>query len=55
MKPSREVSRLVEIMDTFELIFSEADILAGVHGAEDRKAAEKLALMLEEKLGGAER
>jgi hypothetical protein len=45
--------RLVEIMDTFELIFSEVDTLAGVHGAEDRKAAEKLALMLQEKLGGA--
>jgi hypothetical protein len=39
-------AKLVEIMDTFELFFSRGSILAGVHGAENRKAAEELALML---------
>ncbi len=42
--------KLVEIMDTFELIFSRGNILAGVHGAENRKAAEELALMLNQSL-----
>jgi hypothetical protein len=42
--------KLVEIMDTFELIFSRGSILAGVHGAENRKAAEELALMLNQSL-----
>ena len=46
-------ARLVQIMDTFELIFSQANVLAGVHGAESRKAAEELALMLKKKLGEA--
>ena len=43
-------ARLVEIMDTFELVFSRGSILAGVHGAENRKAAEELALMLNQTL-----
>jgi hypothetical protein len=43
-------AKLVEIMDTFELIFSRGNILAGVHGAENRKAAEELALMLNQNL-----
>jgi hypothetical protein len=43
-------AKLVEIMDTFELIFSRGSILAGVHGAENRKAAEELALMLNQSL-----
>jgi len=42
--------KLVEIMDTFELIFSRGSILAGVHAAENRKAAEELALMLNQSL-----
>ena len=42
--------KLVEIMDTFELFFSRGSILAGVHGAEDRKVAEELALMLNQSL-----
>jgi hypothetical protein len=42
--------KLVEIMDTFELIFSRGSILAGVHSAENRKAAEELALMLHQSL-----
>ena len=43
-------AKLVEIMDTFELIFSRGSILAGVHGAENRKAAEELALILNQSL-----
>ncbi len=43
-------AKLVEIMDTFELIFSRGNILAGVHGAENRPAAEELALMLNQSL-----
>ena len=43
-------ARLVEIMDTFEVVFSRGSILAGVHGAENRKAAEELALMLNQNL-----
>jgi len=43
-------AKLVEIMDTFELFFSRGSILAGVHGAENRKAAEELALMLNQSL-----
>ena len=42
--------KLVEIMDTFELFFSRGSILAGVHGAENRKAAEELSLMLNQSL-----
>jgi len=42
--------KLVEIMDTFEFIFSHGSILAGVHSAESRKAAEELALMLNQSL-----
>jgi hypothetical protein len=43
-------AKLVEIMDTFELIFSRGSILAGVHAAENRKAAEELALRLNRSL-----
>lgn len=37
---------LVEILDTFELIFRHGPYVAGVHEAPTRKAAEKLASML---------
>ena len=43
-------ARLVEIMDTYEIVFSRGSILAGVHGAENRKAAEEIALMLNQSL-----
>jgi hypothetical protein len=43
-------AKLVEIMDTFELFFSRGSILAGVHGAENRQAAEELAQRLNQKL-----
>jgi hypothetical protein len=42
--------KLVEIMDTFELFFSRGNVLAGVHGAENRKSAEDLALRLNQSL-----
>ncbi len=45
--------KIVEIMDTFELIFNQGNMLAGVHGAESRKAAEKLASMLQRTLAEA--
>ena len=43
-------AKMVEIMETYELIFSRGSILAGVHGAENRKAAEEIALMLNQSL-----
>jgi hypothetical protein len=46
-------AKLVEIMDTFELVFSKGVMLAGVHGAENRKTAEELAFMLKQNLAGA--
>ena len=46
-------ARLLQIMGTFELIFSHTNMLAGVHEAEDKEAAEKLALMLKRNLQGA--
>jgi hypothetical protein len=46
-------ANLVEILDTFELIFSQGKFLAGVHEAQDRGLAEKLAVILMQKLSGA--
>jgi hypothetical protein len=43
-------AKLVEIMDTYEIFFSRGSILVGVHGAENRKAAEDLALRLNQNL-----
>jgi hypothetical protein len=43
-------AKMVEIMDTYELIFYQGSVLAGVHGAENKKAAEELALMLKRTL-----
>jgi hypothetical protein len=48
-------SKLVNIFDTYELIFSHGKFLAGVHEAEERDKAEKLAVTLMEKLSGARR
>jgi hypothetical protein len=45
----------VNIFDTYELIFSHGKLLAGVHEAEERDKAEKLAVTLMEKLSGARR
>jgi hypothetical protein len=46
-------AKLVNIFDTFEVIFSHGKFLGGVHGAEDRGKAEKLAVRLRQKLSGA--
>ena len=43
-------ARMVEIFDTFELIFHDGPYVAGVHQAEDQEASEKLALMLKGRL-----
>lgn len=45
-------ARLVEILDTFELMFSHGNILAGVHAAEDRTEAERLGVTMMRKLSG---
>ena len=41
---------LVNILDSFELIFHHGQYVTGVHEAENQEAAEKLGLMLEEAL-----
>jgi len=55
VKPGMEIpgAKLVKILDTFELIFSHGKFLAGVHAAEDRGQAEKLAVTLMQKLSAA--
>jgi hypothetical protein len=47
-------AKLVEILDTFELIFSHGRFLAGVHAAKDKGHAERLAVTLMQKLSGVE-
>jgi hypothetical protein len=42
--------RMVEILDTYDIVFNWGGTLAGVHGAENREAAEVLAMMLKETL-----
>jgi len=44
---------LIEILDTFELIFRHDRYVVGIHEAETQKAAEELALMLERHLAEA--
>jgi hypothetical protein len=44
--------RMVELFGTYELVFSQGPVLAGVHGAEKREAAEELARILKQRLGG---
>jgi hypothetical protein len=46
-------AKLVEILDTFELIFGHGRFLAGVRAAEDKGHAERLAVTLMQKLSGA--
>ena len=55
IKSSTEIpgAKLVEILDTFELIFSHGRFLAGVHAGEDKGHAERLAVTLMQKLSGA--
>ncbi len=42
--------KIIEIMDTYEIIFTYSDFLAGIHGAENKETAEKLADMLYQRL-----
>ncbi len=48
-------AKLVQIMDTFELFFRHANMLAGVHSAENKITAEELASMLKQNLAEADR
>lgn len=48
-------ARLIQIFDSFELVFSYGQILAGVHEAETQPAAERLALALQRKLAEEKR
>ena len=43
--------RIIEIMDAYEVIFTNGPFLAGIHSAENLKEAEKLASALNIKLG----
>ncbi|MFH1032939.1 MAG: DUF6599 family protein [Pseudomonadota bacterium] len=46
-------ARMVKIMDTYELVFSQGAFLAGVHGAETRQAALDLGQRINQRLPGA--
>jgi len=46
-------ARLVQIFDTYELIFSQGRYIAGIHEAADPKAAEKMAVLFYQHLKGA--
>jgi len=54
VKPGAGLSgvRMVELFGTYELVFSHGPVLAGVHGAEKREAAEQLARILKQHLSG---
>jgi hypothetical protein len=54
MKPDVEIkdARMVEIMDTFEIVFSLNSYLVGVHEASTKKQAEAMAEILAAKLKG---
>jgi hypothetical protein len=42
--------KVIEIMDTFEIIFSQGPYLAGIHEAADRESARKLAIRLHQRI-----
>lgn len=54
VKPGPGLSgvRMVELFGTYELVFSQGPVVAGVHGAEKRQAAEELARILKQRLSG---
>jgi hypothetical protein len=54
VKPGSGLSgvRMVELFGTYELVFSQGPVVAGVHGAEKREAAEELARILKQRLSG---
>ena len=54
VKPGPGLSgvRMVELFGTYEIVFSQGPVVAGVHGAEQREAAEQLARVLKQRLSG---
>jgi hypothetical protein len=50
-EPNPDNIQLIEIMDTFEIIFTNGPFLAGIHSAEDLNGAKKIASALNRKLG----
>jgi len=48
--PALADASVIEIMDSFEIVFAHGNAMAGVHAAEDREAAERLATMLRERI-----
>lgn len=46
-------AKVVKILDSFEVVFSQGKFLAGIHAAQDRGQAEKHAIRLMQKLSGA--
>jgi hypothetical protein len=47
--------KMIEILGTYEIVFNWGSTLAGVHGADNKEAAEMLAMLLKETLSGAGR
>lgn len=47
-------AKVVEILDTFEVFLNHGKFLVGIHGAEDRGQAERLAVRLMQRLPGAD-
>ena len=45
-----KTAKTVHLFDTYELVFSQGTILAGIHEAADRSAAEKMADVLNQRL-----
>ncbi len=54
LKPDIELEDLsiIEIMDEYEIIFTNGSFLTGIHSANDLKEAKKLAFVLNKKLKG---
>ncbi|MFO7666762.1 MAG: DUF6599 family protein, partial [Desulfobacterales bacterium] len=50
-EPENDNIKIIEIMDAYELIFSNGPFLAGIHSAEDLKGAKKIVSALNKKLG----
>jgi hypothetical protein len=44
-------AEIIEIMDTFEVIFTKGPYLAGIHSADDLNGAKKIASALNKRLG----
>lgn len=51
-EPEQDNIQTIEIMDTFEIIFTNGPFLAGIHSAENLNDAKKIVSALNKKLGG---